>query len=84
MKQIDIKSVLIGFLGAIVLALSINATSKKTPNAVYEFSDHGEKNIIRMNKITGEIESINVRKENVREYLDVNLETPGYIDIRMH
>ncbi len=34
MKQIDIKSVLIGFLGAIVLALSINATSKKTPNAV--------------------------------------------------
>ena len=59
---------LIGFLGAITLALSINATSEKTPKAVYEFSDYGEKDIIRMNKITGEIESINVRKENVREY----------------
>ena len=85
MKNLDFKSVLIGFLGALVILLSINATGMKTlENNIYEFSDKGEKDVLRFNKVTGDIESVNVRDENVTESLDVNLRTPEYLDIRSH
>ena len=83
MNKLDLKSMLIGFLGAFVILLSINATKlKTTENSIYEFSDKGEKDVLRFNKFTGEIESVKVRDESVRESLD--LYTPGYLDIRTH
>tara|TARA_B100000795_G_scaffold230625_1_gene188130 strand:- start:2800 stop:3051 length:252 start_codon:yes stop_codon:yes gene_type:complete len=83
MNKLDLKSILIGFLGAFVILLSINATKlKTTENSIYEFSDKGEKDVLRFNKFTGEIESVKVRDESVRESLD--LYTPGYLDIRTH
>ena len=85
MKNLDFKSVLIGFLGAFVILLSINSTVVKTPeNNIYEFSDKGEKDVLRFNKVTGNIESVNVRDENVMERYDVNLRTPGFLDIKTH
>mgnify|MGYP004561591153 FL=1 len=83
MNKLDLKSMLVGFLGAFVILLSINATKlKTTENSIYEFSDKGEKDVLRFNKFTGEIESVNVRDESVRESVD--LYTPGYLDIRTH
>lgn len=74
MRRLDFKSVLIGFLGATVVALSINATSEKAPaSAIYEFSDKGEKDILRFNKVTGEIESVNIRDEVVTEYYKLSI-----------
>ena len=83
MNKLDLKSMLIGFLGAFVILLSINATKlKTTENSIYEFSDKGEKDVLRFNKFTGEIETVKVRDESVRESVD--LYTPGYLDIRTH
>lgn len=83
MNKLDLKSVLIGFLGALVVLLSINAAKLKIgENSVYEFSDKGEKDVLRFNKFTGEIESVNVRDESVRESVD--LYTPGFLDINVH
>ena len=85
MKKLDFKSVLIGFLGALTILLSINATNIKTPeNNIYEFSDKGEKDVLRFNKVTGHIESVKVRDENVMQTYDLNLRTPQYLDIRNH
>ena len=83
MNKLDLKSMLIGFLGAFVILLSINATKlKTTENSIYEFSDKGEKDVLRFNKFTGEIESVKVRDESVRESVD--LYTPGYLDVRTY
>jgi len=83
MNKLDLKSMLVGFLGAFVILLSINATKlKTTENSIYEFSDKGEKDVLRFNKFTGEIETVKVRDESVRESVD--LYTPGYLDIRTH
>ena len=83
MNKLDLKSMLVGFLGAFVILLSINATKlKTTENSIYEFSDKGEKDVLRFNKFTGEIESVNVREESVRESVD--LYTPGFLDINVH
>lgn len=57
---------------------------KKELIDMYEFSDKGEKDIICMNKITGEIESINVRDENATDYYSIDLKTPNYFDVKMH
>tara|TARA_B110000208_G_C11332868_1_gene270661 strand:+ start:139 stop:396 length:258 start_codon:yes stop_codon:yes gene_type:complete len=85
MKKLDFKSVLIGFLGALTILLSINASSIKTPeNNIYEFSDKGEKEVLRFNKVTGGIESVKVRDEIVTQTYDLNLITPGYLDLRNH
>jgi hypothetical protein len=75
MKNLDLKSLLIGFLGAIVMLLFINASSvgKTTEKNIYEFSDKGENEVLRFNKTTGEIEKINVRDKVVTEYYDVTL-----------
>jgi len=75
MKNLDLKSLLIGFLGAIVMLLFINASSvgKTTEKNIYEFSDKGENEVLSFNKTTGEIEKINVRDKVVREYYDVTL-----------
>ena len=75
MKNLDLKSLLIGFLGAIVMLLFINASSvgKTTEKNIYEFSDKGENEVLRFNKTTGEIEKINVRDKVVKEYYDVTL-----------
>ena len=68
MNKLDLKSMLIGFLGAFVILLSINATKlKTTENSIYEFSDKGEKDVLRFNKFTGEIETVKVRDESAND-----------------
>tara|TARA_B100000780_G_C20671832_1_gene267393 strand:+ start:148 stop:405 length:258 start_codon:yes stop_codon:yes gene_type:complete len=85
MKNLDLKSLLIGFLGAFVILLSINSTVVKTPeNNIYEFSDKGEKDVFRFNKVTGNIESVNVRDGNVQQQYSISLRTPGYLDVKVH
>jgi hypothetical protein len=85
MKKLDFKSVLIGFLGTLTIILSINATSlKPTEKNIYEFSDKGEKDVLRFNKVTGEIKSVKVRDEIVTESHTLYLRTPDYLDIRNH
>ena len=89
MNKLDLKSMLIGFLGAFVILLSINATKLKTTvNSIYEFSDKGEKDVLRFNKFTGEIETVKVRDESANEVsvtfpnFDGSIVNPFYVKLR--
>lgn len=89
MNKLDLKSILIGFLGAFVILLSINATKlKTTENSIYEFSDKGEKDVLRFNKFTGEIESVKVRDESANNvsvtfpYFDGDFSKPFHVKLR--
>lgn len=82
MKNLDLKSLLIGFLGAIVMLLCINASNvgKTTEKNIYEFSDKGENEVLRFNKTTGEIDKINVRDKVVTEYHRVTLSFDQFLN----
>ena len=81
--------VLTGVCGVLMLLVLTGTTESESANtlAKYEFYDLKTTEGIIFNRITGEIKYEEIRKESIdmREYytIDLNLNTPQYLDLRM-